>query len=200
MGKKLDEAKEARSKKINKVEDIKAQKEPMEVYKKLDEIAQGGLDTLTKEDSSYFLKCFGLFYKDDDFMLRVRIPAGQVNYEQAIRIGEVARKYGNDYIDITTRMQIELRYLKIEDIASVLRELKEVGISTFQTGADNPRNIVVDPLDGIAYDNIIESKPLVDKLQSIMIENPEWISALPRKFNTGILGSLSNSCNIFGHD
>jgi ferredoxin-nitrite reductase len=59
---------------------------------------------------------------------------------------------------------------------------------------------VTDPLDGIAYDNIIQTKPIVDKLQELTIENPEWISALPRKFNTGILGSLSNTCNIFGHD
>jgi len=200
MSKKLYEAKEARNKKINKIEVIKSQKEPMDLYAKLEEIAQGGVKNLTKEDSSYFLKCFGLFYKDGDFMLRVRIPAGQVNHDQAICIGEVAQKYGNDYIDITTRMQIELRYIKIEDIATVLQELKKGGMSTFQTGVDNPRNIVTDPLDGIAYDNIIETKPIVDKLQSLMIENPEWISALPRKFNTGILGSLSNSCNIFGHD
>ena len=196
----LQKALEARSKKVNKVEEIKHLKVPMDVYAKLDEIAAAGYEGLTKEDSSYFLKCFGLFDKGKDFMLRVRIPAGQLSNAQAVRIGEVAKKYGNDYIDITTRMQVELRYLQIGDIAAVLRELKEAGISTFQTGVDNPRNIVTDPLDGIAYDNIIQSKPLVDTLQGIIGENPEWISALPRKFNTGILGSLSNSCNIFGHD
>ena len=196
----LEKALEARSKKVNKVETTKALKMPMDVHAQLEEIAAAGYVGLAKEDSAYFLKCFGLFDKGEDFMLRVRVPAGQINYEQAKRVGEIAKKYGNDYIDITTRMQIELRYLQIADIATVLAELKEVGISTFQTGVDNPRNIVTDPLDGIAYDNIIETKPLVDYLQAIFGENPEWISALPRKFNTGILGSLSNSCNIFGHD
>jgi len=196
----LEKALEARSKKVNKVETTKALKVPMDMYQKLEEIAAAGYEGLAKEDSAYFLKCFGLFDKGEDFMLRVRIPAGQVNNAQAIRIGEVAKKYGNDYIDITTRMQVELRYLKIEDIAKVLTELKEVGLSTFQTGVDNPRNIVNDPLDGVAYDNIIETKPIIDQLQNIFGENPDWISVLPRKFNTGILGSLSNSCNIFGHD
>jgi len=52
----------------------------------------------------------------------------------------------------------------------------------------------------LAFDNIIDVKPIVDRLQKMTIENPEWISVLPRKFNTGILGSMSNSCNIFGHD
>ncbi len=196
----LEKAAQARNTKLNKVENTKALKSPMDVYDTLDEIAAGGYEKLAAEDSAYFLKCFGLFDKGEDFMLRVRIPAGQLNYEQAVRIGEVAQKYGNDYIDLTTRMQVELRYLKIENIAKVLRELKTVGISTFQTGVDNPRNIVTDPLDGIAYDNVIPTKPIIDALQEVFGENPEWISVLPRKFNTGILGSLSNSCNIFGHD
>ena len=196
----LQKALEARSKKINKIEETKALKAPMDVHAKLTEIAAAGYDGLAKEDSAYFLKCFGLFDKGEDFMLRVRIPAGQVTNAQAIRIGELAEKYGNDYIDITTRMQVELRYLQIENIAKVLEALKEVGLSTFQTGVDNPRNIVTDPLDSVAYDTIIETKPIIDEMQTVFAENPEWISVLPRKFNTGILGSLSNSCNIFGHD
>ena len=196
----LEKALEERSKKVNKVETTKALKSPMYVHAKLADIAAAGYEGLAKEDSTYFLKCFGLFDKGEDFMLRVRVPAGQLNYEQAIRIGELAKMYGNDYIDITTRMQIELRFLHIADIAKVLAELKEVGLSTFQTGVDNPRNIVADPLDGIAYDSIIHTMPLVKQLQDIFMEKPEWISAFPRKFNTGILGSLSNSCNIFGHD
>ena len=196
----LEKAKEARSKKENKVEKTKSLKNPMEVYERLEEIASAGYEGLAKEDSAYFLKCFGLFDKGEHFMLRVRVPVGQLTNEQAISIGEVAREYGEDYIDITTRMQIVLRYIKIENIAKVLKKLREAGLSTFQTGVDNPRNIVADPLDGLAYDGIIHTKPIVDKFQALTIDNPEWISVLPRKFNTGILGSLSNSCNIFGHD
>ena len=196
----LEKAKEARSKKENKVEKIKSLKNPMEVYERLEEIASAGYEGLAKEDSAYFLKCFGLFDKGKHFMLRIRIPGGQLTNEQAISIGKLAKEYGDDYIDITTRMQIVLRYIKIENIGKVVNKLREVGLSTFQTGVDNPRNIVSDPLDGLAYDSIIYTKPIVDRFQSLTIENPDWISVLPRKFNTGILGSLSNSCNIFGHD
>ena len=196
----LQKALKLRSKKVNKVEITKALKDPMDVYGKLEDIAAAGYNSLTKEDSSYFLKCFGLFDKGEDFMLRVRVPVGQLSNEQALCIGRVAKKYANDYIDISTRMQIVLRYIKIENIAKVLQELKEAGLTTFQTAADNTRNSVSDPLDGLAYDSIIETKSIVDRMEKQFIENPEWISTLPRKFNTGILGSLSNSCNIFGHD
>ena len=196
----LQKALKLRSKKVNKVEITKALKDPMDVYGKLEDIAAAGYNSLMKEDSSYFLKCFGLFDKGEDFMLRVRVPVGQLSNEQALCIGRVAKKYANDYIDISTRMQIVLRYIKIENIAKVLQELKEAGLTTFQTAADNTRNSVSDPLDGLAYDSIIETKSIVDRMEKQFIENPEWISTLPRKFNTGILGSLSNSCNIFGHD
>jgi len=196
----LQKAFDNRNKKQNKVEITKASKNVMDVYTQLEEIAAAGYEGLSKADSSYFLKCFGLFDKGDYFMLRVRIPIGQLNNEQAIRIGEIAKKYGDDYIDISTRMQIVLRYIQIENIAKVLQELKEVGLSTFQTGADNTRNFVADPLEGLAFDNIIDVTPIVAKLQDLTIDNPDWVSVLPRKFNAGILGSMSNSCNIFGHD
>jgi ferredoxin-nitrite reductase len=70
-------------------------------------------------------------------MLRIRIPAGQLTPIQATKLGEISTKYGNDYIDITTRQQLEFRYLKLENLATVLRELDSVGITTFQTGDDN---------------------------------------------------------------
>ena len=196
----LQKALDTRSKKVNKVEITKALKAPMDVYTKLEDIAAAGYEGLAKEDAAYFLKCFGLFDKGEDFMLRIRVPAGQLTNAQALSIGEIAQKYANDYIDISTRMQIVLRYIQIENIAKVLQELKEAGLTTFQTAADNTRNTVADPLDGLAYDSIIETKAIVDRMEAQFIENPEWISTLPRKFNTGILGSLSNSCNIFGHD
>ena len=112
----LQKALDARSKKVNKVEITKDLKNPMDVYAKLEEIAAAGYESLSKEDSSYFLKCFGLFDKGEDFMLRVRVPAGQLSNEEAMCIADVAKKYADDYIDISTRMQIVLRYIKIENI------------------------------------------------------------------------------------
>ena len=79
-------------------------------------------------------------------------------------IGEIACKYGNDYIDITTRMQIELRYIDIENIPTIFKKLQSVGISSYQTGVDNFRNILNDPLDDKAFDNILQSRMREPKL------------------------------------
>ena len=200
----LQRAYEARSKKVNKIETIKDLKNPQEAWDKLKEYATNGYDSIPDEDKSYFLKCFGIYDKDSvtpqKFMIRVRVPGGYLNASQAMVLGECAKEYGRDYIDITTRAQIEFRYLDIKDLPALFEKMASVGIDAYQTGVDNFRNIVTDPLDKEGFDNILPSYEILENLQSKFLHNPEWISALPRKFNTSITGSISNRCNAFGHD
>jgi ferredoxin-nitrite reductase len=197
----LQQAFDERNKKQNKIEKVKELKTPLSVYEKLDEICANGLDNLADEDSAFFLKCLGLFLKKDGkFMLRIRIPAGQLDKNQANMIGTLSEKYGEDYIDITTRQQIELRFLELENLSTILKDLDSVGISTFQTGVDNFRNIVTSSFDSLGEKSVITCKPIIDELQSIFLKKEEWIATLPRKFNTAILGNLTNDCNIYGHD
>lgn len=200
---KLNEAKEQRSSKIAALEQKKEGKDIAGLYAKLDEFAKGGYDSIPEEDKEFFLKSFGIFDRPatpERFMIRVRVPGGALNAAQAKAIANAAIKYGKDYIDITTRMQIELRYIAVEDIPAILRELEDVGITTYQTGIDNFRNILADPLSARAEDSVIDTKPIIAQMQDIFLKNPEWISTLPRKFNTGISGSTTNRCNIFGQD
>ncbi len=200
---KLLKVSQERNKRINKIEKLKQEHTPQEAWEKLEYYAQHGFSSIPEHDLTYFFKCFGIFYRPatpERFMIRVRIPGGKLTYEQAKKLGEVAKAYGNDYIDLTTRMQVELRYLRIEDIPTVLKELESVGITTFQTGVDNFRNIVQDPLDGVAFDNVIETWDILLKIQEIFLKKEEWICKLPRKFNIGISGSYANRCNIYGHD
>ncbi len=199
----LEEAFALRNTKVNKIETTKELKTPQDAWTQLENYAKNGYDSIPEEDKNYFLKCFGIFDRPatpKQFMIRVRIPGGQLNAEQAEVIGRMARDYGNDYIDITTRMQLEYRYMNINDIPHVLKELDAVGISSYQTGVDNFRNILNDPLDGLGMDNILPSHDLLKKLQSKFLHKWEWISALPRKFNVGISGSMVNRSNVFGQD
>ena len=199
----LQKAYEARSKKVNKIEKVKELKNPQEAYEKINEYAQNGYDSIPDEDKKYFLKCFGIYDRPatpERFMIKLRIPGGHLNSAQARVIGECAKEYGQDYIDLTTRQQCELRYLKIEDIPALLERLKAVGIDAYQTGVDNIRSIMSDPLDDMSFDNVLPSHKTLLKLQEKFLYSPEWISTLPRKFNTAISGSLANRCNVFCHD
>jgi ferredoxin-nitrite reductase len=198
---KLQEAKNARDGKLNKIEIIKQIKKPLEFFESFEEFCKGKLEDVSDDEKNFLLKCFGIFHKEDDtFMVRVRIPAGQLESYQALAIGDISHKFGKNYIDITTRQQIELRYLQLEDLPKVLNSLKAVGISTFQTGIDNFRNIVTSSFDGLGEQNLINCEPIIKEMQEIFMENEEWLGTLPRKFNTGILGTKINDCNIYGHD
>ncbi len=199
----LQKASQARNKKLNKMEEVKNLKNPQEAFDKIKEYAQNGYASIPDEDKKYFLKCFGIYDRPatpERFMIKLRIPGGHLNSSQARVIGACAKEYGEDYIDLTTRQQCELRYLKIEDMPALLERLKAVGIDAYQTGVDNIRGIMSDPLDDMAYDNVLPSHKTLLKIQEMFLYNPEWISTLPRKFNTAITGSLANRCNIFCHD
>ena len=199
----LKEAKEKRSKKLNKIEAMKQNFNSMDAFNKLKEYAKEGYDSIEDDVKKYFLKSFGIYDRPKTpkrFMIKLRIPGGQLNLAQAKTIGKIAKEYGKDYIDLTTRAQIELRFLKIEDIPTIWEKLESVGLNAFQTGVDNFRGIVNDPLDSVAMDNILPSQDLLLKMQEIFLGKPEWIDAVPRKFNTAINGSYGNRSNIFTHD
>ncbi|MBN2817256.1 MAG: ferredoxin--nitrite reductase [Campylobacterales bacterium] len=199
----LQEAYLARNKKLNKVEVMKNSKTPQEAYDMLEEYASKGFDSVPEEDKSYFLKCFGIYYRPatpEKFMLKLRIPGGAMNAEQAKVIGLCAKEFGQNYIDLTTRQQCEIRFLTIESLPIIIKRLDAVGVSAFQTGVDNIRGIVADPFDDMAYDNVLPSHKTLLKLQEKFLGSAEWISTLPRKFNTSITGNYSNRCNAYGND
>ena len=199
----LQKAFDTRNKKINKIEKIKESKDVFETWEKLEYYSKNGFDSIPEEDKNYFLKCFGIYYREKtpkQFMLKLRVPGGHLTSEQLRVIGECAKEFGQDYIDLTTRAQCELRYLDIENIPTILKRLDAVGVNTHQTGVDNIRGIMGDPFDTLAFDNILPSHHLILKMQEKFLMNKEWVSTLPRKFNTAITGNTVNRCNVFTHD
>ncbi len=199
----LSQANEARSAKRHKTETIKDAFSVEEAWERLISYSQSGYASITDDDKDFVLKSFGVFDRPttpERFMIRVRIAGGALSTEQAMAVAYVAKTFGQDYIDLTTRQQIELRYIRIEDIPESLKLLENVGLTSFQTGVDNFRNILLDPLDGLAEDNILSCQSLLQEIQSVFLKNEEWVTTLPRKFNIGINGSLANRCNIFGQD
>ncbi len=199
----LEEAYLARSKKINKIEKVKELKNPQEAYDRLQEYAQNGFDSVPEEDKTYFLKCFGIYYRPatpEKFMIKLRIPGGFMRADQAKVIGECAKEFSQDYIDLTTCQQCELRYLTIDSLPIIIQRLATVGIDSYQTSVDNIRGIVADPFDDLAFDNVIPSHNTLLKIQEKFLYSADWISTLPRKFNTSISGNLSNRCNVYGND
>src|SRR3954470_4274888 len=103
--------------KLNKMERIKKEKNPFEVWDDIERYAITGFDTIHPDDLDRF-KWYGLYtqrpQEDGFFMLRVKIPNGDLTSQQLKVIADLSEKYGRSLADITDRQNVQLHWLRIE--------------------------------------------------------------------------------------
>jgi sulfite reductase (ferredoxin) len=124
---------------------------------------------------------------DEYFMLRVRIDGGQLTTEQLRTIADISTTYARDTADVTDRQNIQLHWVRVEDMPDIWARLEGVGLSTQEACGDAPRVVIASPLAGIAADELIDPTPAVDEITSRYLGDPAF-SNLPRKFKTAITG------------
>ena len=186
--------------KLNKVEKVKAAKDGLDVKNELEHFAKIGWEAVDKTDLETRLKWLGIFYRPvtpGEFMLRMRIPNGVVTSEQMKVLAAGIERYGdNGTADITTRQNIQLRGIRLEDIPNLFGKFQEVGLTSIQSGMDNVRNLTGSPVAGIDPDELIDTRQMNQKVQDMITNSGKGNYAftnLPRKFNIAIEGARDNS-------
>ncbi|WP_406830956.1 nitrite/sulfite reductase [Pedococcus sp. KACC 23699] len=124
------------------------------------------------------------------FMLRVRSDGGALTGEQLRTIARISTEYARDTADVTDRQNIQLHWIRIEDVPAIWERLEAVGLTTAEACGDTPRVILGSPVAGIAADEVLDGTPAVREILDRYIGSPEF-SNLPRKFKTAISGSPS---------
>ncbi len=122
------------------------------------------------------------------FMMRVRSDGGALTSTQARTIAEISQEFGRDTADISDRQNIQLHWIRIEDVPEIWRRLESVGLGTTEACGDTPRVILGSPVAGVAADEIIDGSPAIDEIQRRFIGDPA-LANLPRKFKSAISGS-----------
>ena len=186
--------------KLNKFEKFKAEKDGLAVKADIEKFAQIGWEAMDETDRDHRLKWLGVFFRPvtpGKFMMRMRLPNGIVTSQQLRVLGEVVQRYGEDgSADITTRQNIQLRGIRIEDLPEIFNKFQAVGLTSIQSGMDNVRNITGDPVAGLDADELFDTRELVQQIQDMLTNqgegNPEFTN-LPRKFNIAITGGRDNS-------
>ncbi len=188
------------SEKLNKFEKFKAEKDGLAVKAELEHFAQIGWEAMDETDRVHRLKWLGVFFRPvtpGKFMMRLRLPSGILTSAQATVLGEVIQRYGDDgCADITTRQNIQLRGIRLEDVPEIFRRFGAVGLTTVQSGMDNVRNITASPVAGIDAAELIDTRELVQQVQDLITSHGQGnsrFSNLPRKFNIAIGGCPDNS-------
>jgi ferredoxin-nitrite reductase len=194
------------TKKLNPIEKAKAQKHPLLLKQELEHFAQIGWEAMDEFERDHGLKWLGFFYRPmtpGKFMLRMRIPHGLLNSSQMRVLGEIVQRYGHaagfqqqGNADITTRQNIQIRGIHLEDIADIIDRLHSVDLTSVQSGMDNVRNLTGSPVAGIDADELIDTRDIVRQLQDAITNNGNGnfeLSNLPRKFNIAVAGCRDNS-------
>ncbi|CAG9466328.1 unnamed protein product [Pedinophyceae sp. YPF-701] len=150
-------------------------------------------EDLDLDDVDMRLKWSGLFHRrkraPGKFMMRVRLPNGEVTATQLRVMGESIEGLENGCGDITTRANIQLRGHTLDQAVDTLAALEAVGVTAKQSGMDNIRNITGNPIAGIDPYEVVDSRPYCQAIQDLITDhgrgNPEYAN-LPRKFNIAV--------------
>ena len=195
---------------LNHNEEFKQQDDGLNVRERIEQVyAREGFDSIPSDDLHGRFRWWGLYtqrrqgidggktatlepheLEDRYFMLRVRIDGGDLTTEQLRVIGGISTDFGRDTADITDRQNVQLHWIRVEDVPEIWRRLESVGLSTTEACGDVPRVILGSPVAGIAADEIIDPTPVIREIADRWIGDLE-ISNLPRKFKTAITGHPS---------
>lgn len=182
-------------------ERVKRELHPLDAYDQIVENAIGN-KAPDKEDTFRF-KWNGLFFLTpvkDAFMSRLRIPGGLVRSYQLRELAHIAQELTSGYVQITTRANLQMRLIQPKDCPEFLRRVQSIGLHTRGSGADNIRNLTMNPTAGIDPVELIDVQPLLMELAQIIINDRSFYD-MPRKFNIaydggGLIGSVEDTNDI----
>ncbi|HEV2343107.1 MAG TPA: hypothetical protein VGS97_03370, partial [Actinocrinis sp.] len=124
---------------------------------------------------------------DEYFMLRVRVDGGRLSVAQLRAISEVSVKYARGTADVTDRQNVQLHWIRIEDVPAIRQILEAVGLETTEACGDVPRVILGSPIAGVSRDEFLDGTPAIEEINERFIGSREF-SNLPRKFKTAVSG------------
>lgn len=141
----------------------------------------------------------GLYIQRHAPMLRIAIAYGMLNSQQLRALGDVARRYDRGYGHLTTRQNMQLNWISLDDTPKALLDLAQVGLHGIQSSGNCLRNITSDALAGIAPDEILDPRPYAELLRQWSTFHPE-LCFLPRKFKVALTGTPEDRALVQIHD
>jgi ferredoxin-nitrite reductase len=182
-------------------ERVKRELHPLDAFPVL--LEHAAANKAPERENIFRFKWNGLFYltpNKEAFMARLRIPAGQLKTFQWREIARVAAELTTQYVQITTRANIQIRLIEMKNAPEVLRRIQSVGLHTRGAGADNIRNLTASPASGIDPHELIDTAPFCHQLAQRIINDRHFYD-LPRKFNIafdggGLVGTMEDTNDI----
>ncbi len=127
-----------------------------------------------------------------EYMVRIRIGAGLVLPYQLERIAQLSNIYGNGTVHVTTRQDIQIHNISIENTPDILEGLLEVGLSTRGGGGNTVRNVTSCPLAGVCPKEEFDVAPYAVATAEYLLQDRNSFN-LPRKYKI-VFSGCSEDC------
>ena len=178
--------------KAEKIEALKKSKDGLDVWDDIHRYAKlGDYDAIDPDDLERF-KWYGIYRQkpnDGHFMVRIKIPGGELTATRLREIGQICRQYARNVGDVTTRQDIQLHWLRIEHMPDLLDRLyNKLGMYQEFSCGDAPRNVTACPLAGLIADEIVDTTGIAQAVSDMYRAGGKEFSNLPRKHKTSVAG------------
>jgi len=128
-------------------------------------------------------------------MQRIKIPGGRVTADQLDVLAEVAEEYSDRILHITTRQDVQLHFVHIEDTPDLHRRLAAVGITTREACGNTVRNVTACPQAGVCRTEAFDVAPYMHALTFFLLGH-EDTQDFGRKFKVAFSGCRDNACGL----
>ncbi len=128
-------------------------------------------------------------------MQRIKIPYGGLNPEQLELLAELAEEYSDGIAHVTTRQDIQLHFIHIEDTPALMRRLAAVGITTREACGNSVRNVTGCPYMGVCPDEPFDATPYANALTQFLLGHPD-AQNFGRKFKPSVSGCEQHACGL----
>lgn len=189
--------------KAQRAERLKREKNPWECLEEIRTFARGGFDAIPEAWLKTYFRWWGVYTQGDGagalggsggegkavpyLMVRIRLSNGFLRSHQLRGIAALAEKHARGIADITVRQNIQLHWVRVQDLPEIIDTLIQTGLTTMSTCGDVTRNITGCPLAGVNANELCDASPLVNDAAELLVGNPDFYN-LPRKYKISISG------------
>lgn len=166
----------------NFLERLKRDRPPVEVRTELPDLIVRGYEAIPEEDMVR-LHWWGIAHdkpKIGTFMVRIKVPGGLLTPAQVRGLGRIARAYGRDGVELTTRQGAQLHWVPMGELPAVVAEVEAIGLSTSGAEGDTVRNVTGCPVAGLTGQDLFDVTPVLREVAEFFDGNPDYAN-LPRK-------------------
>ncbi|TAL01899.1 MAG: NirA family protein, partial [Verrucomicrobia bacterium] len=153
-------------------------------------LAHAEANQMPNDEDTFRFRFYGLFNvspAQNSFMLRCRIPAGELTSAQLAGLADIADDCGNGKAAITTRSNIQIREIAPKNLVNTYTRLQQLGLTSRGSGVDNVRNVTASPTAGFDPQELIDVRPFAHALHHYILNHRDLYD-LPRKFNVAFEG------------